>query len=146
MSSILSFKPIPPWLLAALWHNTEHGEWPHECTSMICKWDANNIHEWKQPIVCTELYSGTSIIQTSFIRHLNYPDMLNSAKYINTHAQRTWPMTFWGCGHISSRSLETYPGQNWLICVVVWTLLTMIILHRYHLKTRHHISQGFPTH
>ena len=41
-------------------------------------------------------YSGTSIIRTSFIQHLDYPDMLNSAKYINTHAQRAWPMTFWG--------------------------------------------------
>ena len=33
-------------------------------------------------------YSGTSIIWTSFIQHLDYPDLLNSAKYINTHVQR----------------------------------------------------------
>ena len=62
-----------------------------------------------------KLYSGTSIIQTSFIRHLDYPDMLNSAKCINTHVQRAWPMTFLGCGHGLARSLEaaeTYPGQK----------------------------------
>ena len=89
-------------------------------------------------IIGYALYSGTS-----FIRHLDYPDKLNSATYINTHAQRAWLMTFWGYGHSWSRSLEaaeTYPGQNWLTYVVVWTLLTMLILHRYGLKTRHHIS------
>ena len=89
------------------------------------------------------LYSGNLIIRTSFIRHLDYSDTLNSSKYINMHAQRVWPMTFWGCGHSWSRSLkaeETYPGQDWPTCIVVWTLLTMIILYRYCFKTRHHIS------
>ena len=32
-------------------------------------------------------YSGTSIIRTSFIWHLDYPDMLNSTKCINTRAE-----------------------------------------------------------
>ena len=40
--------------------------------------------------------SETSIIRTSFIQHLDYPDMLNSAKYINTNVQRACPITFGG--------------------------------------------------
>ena len=87
------------------------------------------------------MYSGTSIIRISFIWHLDYPDMLNSAKCINMQTQRAWPMTVWGCGYSWSRSLdaiEICPGQNWLTCVFVWMLLTVIILYRYPLKTRHH--------
>ena len=44
-------------------------------------------------------YSGTLIIWTSFIQHLDYPDKLTSATYINTHAQWALPMTYWGCRH-----------------------------------------------
>ena len=46
-----------------------------------------------------------------------------------------------GCDHSWLRSLDavgTCPGQNRLTCVLVWMLLTVIILYRYHLKTRHH--------
>ena len=38
---------------------------------------------------------------------LVYPDSLNSAKYINKHAQRACPMIFWGCGSRSMDAAET---------------------------------------
>ena len=37
-------------------------------------------------------YSATSIIRTSFIRNLDYPDLLETSGYISTHAQRACPM------------------------------------------------------
>ena len=47
-------------------------------------------------------YSATSIIRTSFIRNLNYPELLQISKYISTHAHRVWPM---GCGNSRAMSL-----------------------------------------
>ena len=40
--------------------------------------------------------SATSIIWTSFIRNLDYPDLLETHKYITMHAQRAWLMILWG--------------------------------------------------
>ena len=39
-------------------------------------------------------YSATSIIWTSFIQNLDYPDLLETSKYINMHVQRAWSMIF----------------------------------------------------
>ena len=42
------------------------------------------------------MYSRTSIVWASFMRHLDHPDILRAAKYINTHVQRVWLMTAGG--------------------------------------------------
>ena len=48
----------------------------------------------RQPLI--QLYSATSIIRTSFIQNLDYPDLLETSGYISTHAQRAWPMNLKG--------------------------------------------------
>ena len=53
------------------------------------------------------VYSATSIIRTSYIRNLDYPDQPETRKYITTHAQKAWPMIFCGCGHRLSNELQT---------------------------------------
>ena len=40
------------------------------------------------------IYSATSIIRTSFIWNLDYPDLLETSGYISTHEQRVWLMNF----------------------------------------------------
>ena len=53
-------------------------------------------------ILCVSVcYNGTSIIQTLFIWHLDYPDALNSAKHINMHTQRACLMTFGGVATVN---------------------------------------------
>ena len=42
---------------------------------------------YRNPRKCTNMYSATSIIWTSFIRNLNYPDLLETRKYI-VHRER----------------------------------------------------------
>ena len=60
------------------------------------------------------IYSATSIIQT-----FDYPDYLETIKYITTHVQKAWPVVY--CGHDHRlgdelRTLQTCLGQNWLSC------------------------------
>ena len=79
------------------------------------------------------IYSATSIIWTSFIRNLDYPDLLQTSKYISTHVQRVWPMILEGCGNswaMSLTVLQSCLGQNWLTSIFVWMLLTVIMLCR----------------
>ena len=64
------------------------------------------------------LYRATSIIRTSFIRTLDYPDQLEIRNYITTHVQKAWPMIFCGCGHRLSDelwTLQTCLGQTGLL-------------------------------
>ena len=76
------------------------------------------------------LVSATSIIRTSFIRTLDYPDSLETRKCITMHAQKAWPVIFCGCGHILW-TLQNWLEQNWLTRLLFWTLLVMIMLYRY---------------
>ena len=76
----------------------------------------NSLRAWVEHCPIT-LYSATSIIRTSFIPTLDYPDYLETKIYITTHAQKAWPVIYYGCGHRLSdelRTLQTYLGQNWL--------------------------------
>ena len=52
-------------------------------------------------------YSATSIIQTSFIWNLDYPDLLETSSYIGTHMQRAWPMIFLGVWQQLNDDLDT---------------------------------------
>ena len=131
-TSIDTLVPLSFWQVP----ETSVWEWVSKLCHALC-----NMLSWD--------YSGTSIIRTSFIWHLDYPDMLNSAKYINMHAQRACLRTFGGVATVDwgAWMLQRLAQAkiNWLICVVVWMLLSVIILHRCRLKTRHHIHVLYST-
>ena len=58
-------------------------------------------------------YSATSIIWTSFIRNLDYPDLLETSRYISMHEQRAWPMKFQGVWRQLNDDLDSSTDLSW---------------------------------
>ena len=90
-----------------------------------------------QPVMLKPWYKCTHIqhytvqprlyIRTSFIQNLDYPDLLETNKYI---------------GWWSFRGVATCLGQNWLTSIptCIWMLLTMTMPYIHRLMARYHKS------
>ena len=90
------------------------------------------IYNTVQPWLSRPHLSGTSIIRTC---------LRPAYTLVRMHRGHGW----WILGGVVTvewwpTCRQFYRLQNWLTCVLLWTLLTMIMLYRYRLKARYHKS------